>query len=137
MERKVVAGGIVLNSRGEVALVKNGPDFWGFPKGHVDEGEDHLAAAKREIEEETGLTKLELIAPLGVYERYRGTPDGGDDREELKIIEMFYFRTDQEELKPIDAWNPEAKWVTQEEVADMLTHHKDAEFFEKVRPLLQ
>ena len=137
MEIKEVAGGIVLNAHGEVALVKNGPDFWGFPKGHVDEGEDHLTAAKREVEEEAGLRALELIAPLGMYERYKGTPEGGDDMSELKKIQMFYFRTKEEELKPIDPWNPEAKWVVQAEVAGLLTHRKDAEFFEKIRPLLK
>ena len=31
---------------------------WSFPKGHANEGEEPLACALREIEEETGLTKL-------------------------------------------------------------------------------
>ena len=30
-------------------------DDWSFPKGKLDPGEDHLAAALREVEEETGL----------------------------------------------------------------------------------
>ncbi|HWR36844.1 MAG TPA: NUDIX hydrolase [Clostridia bacterium] len=31
-----------------------GEDLWEFPAGRIDEGEDELAAAKRELEEETG-----------------------------------------------------------------------------------
>jgi 8-oxo-dGTP pyrophosphatase MutT (NUDIX family) len=31
---------------------------WDFPKGIVGEGEDQLMAAKREVEEETGIKKL-------------------------------------------------------------------------------
>ncbi len=33
-------------------------DYWDFPKGMVDAGEEPLAAAIREVEEETGLTEL-------------------------------------------------------------------------------
>ncbi len=31
---------------------------WGFPKGHIEPGEDEEGAARREIEEETGLKDL-------------------------------------------------------------------------------
>lgn len=122
------AGGIVLNRHGEIALVKNGPTFWGFPKGHLDEGEDALTAAKREIKEETGLSNLVLAQELGTYER-----TGGKNFEELKRITMFFFTTDEERLAPEDVGNPEARWVALENVAAMLTHEKDREFFLRVR----
>jgi len=32
--------------------------LWDFPKGMLEEGEDHITAAKREVEEETTLTDL-------------------------------------------------------------------------------
>lgn len=34
--------------------------YWDFPKGHVESGETPLAGAKREVEEETGITALEF-----------------------------------------------------------------------------
>lgn len=34
---------------------------WGFPKGHVELGEQPLAAAIRETEEETGIADLEFV----------------------------------------------------------------------------
>lgn len=34
--------------------------YWDFPKGLVDEGEEPLAGAIREVEEETGLTALQF-----------------------------------------------------------------------------
>ncbi len=38
--------------------------FWGIPKGEIDEGEDALAAARREFEEETGFHAGGVVLPL-------------------------------------------------------------------------
>ncbi len=132
-----VAGGIVLNRRNEVALVVSGRDnFWGFPKGHIDEGEDAITAARREIEEETGLTKLELVRSLGTYGRYKAGLNGVDDTSEFKNMHMFLFTTEEEKLEPKDDWNPEAKWVPIDAVESTLSNAKDAEFFRSIVPHL-
>ena len=34
---------------------------WDYPKGHVDPGETDLEAAKRELQEETGITEVNLV----------------------------------------------------------------------------
>ena len=39
---------------------------WGLPKGHLEDGESSKQAALREVNEETGLTDLELSEQLGV-----------------------------------------------------------------------
>jgi 8-oxo-dGTP pyrophosphatase MutT (NUDIX family) len=36
------------------------PEKWGFVGGHLDDGEDYLAGAYRELEEETGLRLTHL-----------------------------------------------------------------------------
>lgn len=131
MEEKVSAGGIIRNPHGEIALVKNGDAFWGFPKGHVDPGEDMLTAALREITEETGLVAVKLIKDLGSYRRM-----GGRDMAEAKLIHMYLFMTDEKVLAPIDPHNPEARWVARSDVGATLTNAKDREFFESVLPLI-
>ncbi|HEV2861933.1 MAG TPA: NUDIX domain-containing protein [Pyrinomonadaceae bacterium] len=123
------AGGIILNRDGRVAVVSQGGVSWSLPKGHIEEGEDALAAARREIYEETGLRSVELVRDLGSYQRFRLGADGREDPVELKTIHMFLFTTAEAELTPQDANNPEARWVEKDEVADLLTHEKDREFF--------
>ena len=132
MKETQSAGGVVTNSKGEVLVVSQHGTSWSLPKGHIDPGEDALEAAKREIYEESGISKLELVRELGTYQRYRIGANGGEDRSELKSITMFLFKTDQNLLEPTDPDNPEARWVAKKEVANLLTHPEDKKFFSKL-----
>lgn len=134
MKRTFTAGGVVLNGRGEVLVVNQRGNSWSLPKGHIDPGEDDVAAARREIAEESGITQLEFIRPLATYERHRIGKHGGEDPGELKQMRFFLFRTGQMRLAPTDPVNPEARWVPREQVADLLTHPKDREFFLGILP---
>jgi ADP-ribose pyrophosphatase YjhB (NUDIX family) len=123
------AGGVVLSPKGEVLVVSQNGDSWSLPKGHVAAGESELEAARREIYEESGVKELELMKKLGTYERPRIRRAGQDAPEEIKRITLFLFRTRQTRLKPLDPKHPEALWVPQDRVAQLLTHPKDKEFY--------
>ena len=64
-------------SAGEVFLIHPGGPFWknkdagawSIPKGLIDPKEDHLAAAKREFREETGLTIDGAYVLLGRFKQ--------------------------------------------------------------------
>ena len=129
------SGGVVLNADGLIAMVSQKGLGWSLPKGRLEPGEDSLTAAKREIWEESGIKNLILIKELGTYERYliaKDSRDGTEDKSELKIITLYLFTTDQVELCPQDADNPEACWVAKEEVVKMFFHNKDKEFFDSI-----
>ena len=56
-------------------LIKDSYDNWGFPKGHLENGESPAEAALRETAEETGLGRLILQGPIRVIDwhfRFRG-----------------------------------------------------------------
>ena len=56
------AGGVVIIDNKFVAIERNGiPDL---PKGHIEKGESPEVAALREVEEETGITDLEITQEL-------------------------------------------------------------------------
>ncbi len=98
MRKTRSAGGVVTNEEGKVLVVSQRGTSWSLPKGHIDPGENALAAARREIYEESGIRDLELVRELGSYERHKIGVNGGDDRSELKVITMFLFRTSEKSL---------------------------------------
>ena len=60
-------GIVLINKNNQVFVAKridNPKNFWQMPQGGVDEGEDFLTAAYRELEEETSVKNVELIKEL-------------------------------------------------------------------------
>lgn len=129
MQQTQSGGGVIINDAGQVVITNQNSNSWSLPKGHIEDGEDAMTAAKREIEEETGITNLTYVKDLGSYTRSRIGLYGEDDPNEQKTIHMFLFKTDETQLNPKDPNNPEAKWLDKHEVAGYLTHPKDKEFF--------
>ena len=76
--RETSAGGVVYRMEAGTPLfllIRDSYANWGFPKGHVERGEQPDAAAVREVREETGLHQLELrgmIDTIDWYFRFRG-----------------------------------------------------------------
>ena len=60
-------GIVVLNKYNKVFVAKridNPKNFWQMPQGGVDNGENFLTAAYRELEEETSIKNVELIKEI-------------------------------------------------------------------------
>lgn len=55
------AGGLVYNNNNDLLCIKR-LGKWDLPKGKIDKGETPVQAAIREVEEETGLHNLEVVA---------------------------------------------------------------------------
>lgn len=72
------AGGVVYrmqDGRPLYLLIRDSYKNWGFPKGHIEKGEQPVAAAAREVTEETGLEGLDVqgaIDTIDWYFRFRG-----------------------------------------------------------------
>lgn len=132
------AGGIVLGDAGMLAIVKskNGNGCFFFPKGHLHEGEDDESAARREIEEETGLGNLERIADLGVYMRPSIKRSGV-----TKPIHFFLFAAPSHATLSPGEEISEARWVHYQKAAESFEYDKDRAWyitvFERVKEAIQ
>lgn len=72
-QREVSAGGIVfrrMDREFHFLLIRDAYDNWGFPKGHLEDGESPAVAAVRETGEETGLAELALHGPIRIIDWY-------------------------------------------------------------------
>jgi 8-oxo-dGTP pyrophosphatase MutT (NUDIX family) len=102
------AGGLVLNEKKEILIIfRRGK--WDLPKGKLDKGETLEDCAVREVEEETGLTKVKLISPLSItYHTYH---EGA--RFILKESHWYNMKVsaDQKLIPQITEDIHEIKWV--------------------------
>jgi len=93
---------------------------WGFPKGGIEEGEDELSAAKREIREETGILDFQPIPGFRAVSRYRFLRDG---RPIDKEVVYFLARVPGEGVR-ISAEHSAAGWFSPEEAEQTLTYEQ-------------
>ena len=64
---RIGVGIVVLNKENKVFVARridNPKNYWQMPQGGVDKGEDLLAAAYRELEEETSIKNVKLIKEI-------------------------------------------------------------------------
>lgn len=52
-------------------LVQHQAGHWSFPKGHAEAGESAIETACRELKEETGIRKFELMGTQSFREQYQ------------------------------------------------------------------
>lgn len=95
---------------------------WSFPKGHVEEGESDIDAARREVKEETGLdTELIKALPTICF-------TGGKGEIE---ISMYLMKATSDATR-IEKEGDMLEWVPREKVAERLTHENLREWFGKL-----
>lgn len=90
------AGGLVFNKENQMLTIKrNG--LWDLPKGKIERHEDQMAAALREVMEETGINMLNISEKVG--ESYHAYFE--DDVIMLKETHWYYMNcTGKSTLKP-------------------------------------
>ncbi len=136
VRNEVSAGGVVVrlgrDGSPRVLLIRDSYRNWGFPKGHLEKGEQAHAAALREVSEETGLRGLVLVGQLQTIDwhfRFRG-------RAIHKTCHFFLMRTAQRRTRPqADEGITACRWVTFDEAESAISYGNAREVLRSAREM--
>ena len=111
-----------------------GDDFWIFPKGHAEIGEDGQAAALRELAEETGLTDVTLLQGEPMVITYSFT------HKQVTIDKTVEYWIGKATKKHTHISQPEeireVKWCSFADAKRLLTHQNSLAVLAEVKKRL-
>ena len=143
-------GIVVLNKSNKVFVaqrIDNPKNFWQMPQGGVDDGEDFLKAAYRELYEETSIKNVEIIKELDgtiTYElpdRLLGIIWKGKYRGQKQKWFLMRFLGEDREIN-IKTKNPEFldwKWIDIDQITEVVVDfklHVYKELKEKIKKII-
>jgi len=137
----VSAGAIIMREiAGELKLAlahhKNSVKEWVLPKGHVDPGESVEQAALREIHEETGLDRVQLVKHLGTIVR-QSVKSNGDVEDKTIHYFLAYALNNSQPQPPLDPRFTGVGWFSPHQAIELIPYEQDRAFLlEHLSPML-
>ena len=119
-------------------------NLWLQPGGHVEEFENPIETAVREVKEETGLDIGFLFDEIKTIDHdgslipspdfiiEEAIPAHGEEPKHYHTDLMYVVNVDEQELKPNKHESQEAGWFTKEEILDLPTHKDTKVIVEKL-----
>jgi 8-oxo-dGTP pyrophosphatase MutT (NUDIX family) len=118
---------LMKNSQPQVLLILHQKGHWAFPKGHAEAGETPIETAARELKEETGLDKVDILSKPVFTENYIFTDP--DKKVINKQVTFFLGQVKNDQIK-----------IQESEVADYgwfnLTTAKEQMTFEQGKKII-
>lgn len=134
--RETSAGGVVFrleDGHPQFLLIRDSHRNWGFPKGHIEQGEEAAAAAAREVTEETGVGALTVhgaVATIDWRFRHRG-------RLVHKTCHFFLMETQESRTSPQrDEGIVACRWVAFQEGRRRLSHANARDILDRAQEML-
>ena len=143
---RIGVGIILLNKQNNIFVGKrkdNPKNFWQMPQGGVDENENFLDAAKRELKEETGIKSVQFLKEFDHWLEYNlpknllGKIWKGKYRGQKQKWFIMKFIVTNDEIN-VNTKNPEFidwKWIKTSELPEVAVDFK-ADVYEKIRKKL-
>jgi bis(5'-nucleosidyl)-tetraphosphatase len=108
-------------------------DYWDFPKGHIEKGENLEDTVKREVFEETGLKDLKILPgfkeTIKYFFRFQG-------KNVLKFVTFLLAETTEKEVQ-ISSEHRGYEWLTFEKALKRLTFENAKEILKKAHQFVE
>ncbi|MFA5925566.1 MAG: NUDIX domain-containing protein [Parcubacteria group bacterium] len=108
------------------------PDYWDLPKGHPEKGETKIEAIKREIQEETGISRVKYIPGFSTWTTffYRAKGEEKNNRRKkkiglnvFKVVDYFIFETKTKKAV-LSREHEDYAWLEYKEAIRRITYQK-------------
>jgi tRNA nucleotidyltransferase (CCA-adding enzyme) len=120
-------------------IVKQQNGDWGFPKGHAEKDESDTEAAQRELFEETGIDKIDLIDNPSFVSHYTyNTVDPHNPRgDDLHKTVVYYPAFTSQYLRKIDGNEIlSSLWLTFDEAMEKLSFQETKDILTELKTWL-
>lgn len=122
-------------------VLQHNKNYWNFPKGRIEKGEDGILAMKREVEEETGIKEIKIIPNFQIKEKYfyRASKNYREIKKRGKIIfkKVIFYLAEVRTKKVIISFEHKSyEWLGFKEALDRLKYRASKEILERANDFL-
>ena len=114
-------------------LIQHQAGHWAFPKGHANPGESPAETARREFQEETGISDFQLLDEPSFTEHYSFVKEG--EQVEKTVTYFLGFVNSMEVVLQVEEIQ-NSDWVSFEEAVKLITFDANRRMFEEVKAYL-
>ncbi|ERI89642.1 hydrolase, NUDIX family [Clostridiales bacterium oral taxon 876 str. F0540] len=111
-------------------LIKNKSNYWGFPKGHIENAESETDTALRECYEETGLN-------IELYKDFRIETEYFISTNIFKKVVYFIGKSNSLEVKLQEEELDSYEWVSYKDAFELLTFQSDKNILSKANEYMK
>lgn len=112
-----------------------GEQFWIFPKGHPEGDESPVTAARRELEEEAGVTEVTVAPQPSFSMRYIFTHEGSTIKKTVTYFLGYATSQTTSITQPEEV--VALQWCTIDEALELLSHENSKKILTQVREYIE
>lgn len=126
--------GLILRNGDLILLLRYPQGHWGFPKGHVEKNDlSHQETAIRELEEETGITDVEIIGNWFTSTKYTYMKKNIPTEKE---VHWFPARTNSMDIS-LSEEHTDYIWIDVDSAEEMITFEEEIGVLHEARKILR
>ena len=134
--RVTSSGGVVYRWENDallfLLLASKKRGVWCLPKGLIEQDEDELTAAMREVREETGVSRVKLRGKVGLIRYQFGFRSKTFD----KTVHFYLFETDQSDAK-VGTEHDAMEWMPYDKAIETISYPNEKEMLSKAWSMIQ